>query len=428
MLARNATPSRRARVNATATRALRSVRLLIPLAGATLIACSSSDRPAVLDPSDERRINLRVASVELTQATQDEAGALPMIAGRAAAVNVAVVRSVATVAEVKVVLRLSRGGRVVFSDTARTGGVLGPDIPASRTSAQFLIPDTLLADGISWQVEVDPQRQTPDSTRTDNTWPLGGPEAIRTVTVRPIRIRLIPIILSRHGGIRGDVSPSNADQYVMLARQIYPLASVTVSVGAAVTSDANFGQPAAPAADANFWQTVLAVLDGARNAAGATDEYWYGVVPYPDEYSGLVYAGYGYIPRSPNDAGMFARVSAGLSVSSRFSVPSAQQTFAHELGHNLGRNHAPGCGAVAPIDSAFPGVAGRITISGNDVWSWSTGLARSAQSVSRETGDVMSYCSPVWISPYTYRSVLTWRQAPPALGRVISTRLAVAMP
>ena len=83
---------------------------------------------------------------------------------------------------------------------------------------------------------------------------------------------------------------------------------------------------------------------------------------------------------------------------------------ARELAHTFGRSHAPGCGAGAPIDPAFPGGQGTIVMPGHDVWSWASGLSRFALSQSGSTYDVMSYCSPVWSSPHTWSAVLRWRQ------------------
>jgi hypothetical protein len=390
-------------------------------------ACRSADRATPLDPSSDARTNLRLVSIQLSQATQDERGTLPMVAGMAAVLNIVVVRSTESVSEVPLVLRLFRGGAMVFTDTTRTQGVLGPLPPASGPNAQFLIPDSLVTAGVSWQVELDPLRAFPDSTRTDNLLPTTGPDTLNTVTVPSMRIRLVPIILSRHGGIAGDVSTTNAELYVMLARKIFPMGALTVTVGTPITSAANFG-PAAAGADFNFWNQILLELDAARDQTRPTDEYWYGVVRSPSGYARIVFGGYGYIPNFPESVGPGTRSGAGLGVSIAIGMDFAQQTFAHELGHNFGRSHAPGCGAEAPIDSGYRGLGGSITVSGNDVWSWSNGFARSAVSIRGETGDVMSYCQPKWIGPYTYGAVLAWRRGVPVLGQFTARRERFALP
>jgi hypothetical protein len=414
----------------TTVTALRQARTLVCVA---LCACGGADRSAPVDPSSVTRINLRVERVRLTQATQDEDGTLPVVAGSAAVLNVVVTRSAESVVEVPLVLRLFRRGAMVFTDTARTGGVLGPTYPAVGFSAQFLIPAALVASDVSWQVELDPLRTHADSTRADNVLPGAVPAALPTVTVPPLRLRLVPITLGRHGGLTGNVSAGNAELYLRLTRQIFPVGALSVTVGEPLSSSANFGTLPGPGGSLGFWDQVVHELDDARIASGVTDEYWYGVVPMPGGYDSVQWGGVGYTPREPQGVGPGTRTSAGLGASEvpgiGVSVDFAQQTLAHELGHNFGRLHAPGCGAVAPIDSGYRGIAGSITVSGHDVWSWASGLTRGAQLVGGETGDVMSYCSPKWVGPYTYAAVLAWRQVLPVLGQVSARRGAyLALP
>ncbi len=403
-------------------------RLRLALVCLGLCACASGESATPADPSSQTRVDLRLERVELTQAVQEDDGSVPMLAGTAVAVNVVIVRNSESVVEVPVVLRLFRGSTLLFVDTTRTGGVLGPLSPATATSAQFLIPANLVAPGISWQVELDPARTLPDSSRGDNILPRELPRELNTVVAPPIRLRLVPVILAEHGGAIGDVSPANAEQYVRLARQIFPLGVTTVSVGPPVTSNANFGPPSEPAGDLTFWSRVLGDVDAARTKADAADEYWYGVVSLPDGYARIVYAGFGYIPTSPGNLGSGSRTAAGFGISRGYTMDIAAQLLAHELGHNFGRKHSPGCDAGAPLDSSYPGLRGTISTTGTDVWSWSNGLTRGAPTIGRETGDVMSYCSPKWISPYTYSSVLRWRLVPPLLGRIGRRPEGIAVP
>ncbi len=174
---------------------------MLALASIALSACGSTDRALPIHPSDASRINVSVLRADFTQAAQAEHGSLPMVAGTAAALNVVVLRSVETVVEAPLVLRLFRVGNVVFTDTAFTGGVLGPAIPRAGANAQFLIPDSLVAPEVSWQVELDPLRTQPDSTRADNVLPRGAPASLVTVAVQPLRLRLVPVILSRHNDL-----------------------------------------------------------------------------------------------------------------------------------------------------------------------------------------------------------------------------------
>jgi hypothetical protein len=105
-----------------------------------------------------------------------------------------------------------------------------------------------------------------------------------------------------------------------------------------------------------------------------------------------------------------------------------QNLLAHELGHNLGRFHAPSCGAGGP-DGAYPEPDGTVGGGAHDTFSWEQGLTTSAPAVPANRYDVMGYCTPIWISPYTYDAMVQFRGdvgtalvAPPAPKRVLFVR------
>jgi hypothetical protein len=86
-------------------------------------------------------------------------------------------------------------------------------------------------------------------------------------------------------------------------------------------------------------------------------------------------------------------------------------TLAHELGHRTGiPQHAP-CGNPDNVDPNFPDFPSFSFLPAASIgevgFDWSTLQAYDPQS----TYDLMSYCSPKWISPYNYRKVFD--QLPP---------------
>jgi hypothetical protein len=390
-------------------------------------ACHAGDSSPVVDPTDADQASLRLEQVVFTQVVQDDAGSLPLVAGSPAAAIVLITRSKESVAQVPIVLRLYRGAQLVYSDTTLTGGVLSKVRSLARPSAEFLIPASLIAADVSWQVAIDPGNTVPDSSRADNVLPANGPAAIVTVNVPPLHIRLVPVILIAHGNITGDVSAANAETYVRLARQIFPAREITVTIGAPITTLANFGSPPS-GADRPFWDSVLLDIDRARDASGTRDQYWYGVVPIPPGYSRLTFGGLGYVPESPSLTGPGSRSGVGMDILSTSSA-FAQEALAHELGHNLGRVHAPGCNAVEPIDPVFRGTGGSIASTGHDVWSWVNHVSIGAQSVGADTPDIMTYCAaPRWIGAYNYAAVLQWRLAGAVSARTTAPRVVVALP
>lgn len=377
------------------------------LTAALLTACGGDAKPVGPDVS---RINLSLDQVIFTQVAQDERGSLPLVAGVPAAAKVTIVRTVETVDEVTVVLRLFRGGVLVHTDTARTGGVLGPARSLLNASAQFLVPAELVATDVSWQAALDPMQRAEDSTRTDNVLPVRSPAALQVVELRPIRIRLVPVILTQHGDVIGDVSVVTAETYVRLARQINPSRTFTVSVGDPVRSGAFAGAPPV-GGNEGFWLNVIGDVDQARLAANAGDEMWYGVLASPSGYERFTFTGYAYIPTDPLSTRAFTRSAAGFGIASLGRVRQAQYLVAHELGHLFGRLHPPGCGAAGPLDALFPAASGAILGLGHDVWSWANGESRGAASVAADESDVMSYCQTLapWIGPYTHRGLMQWR-------------------
>jgi hypothetical protein len=393
-------------------------------------AACGNDAAAPIDvsPGGGDGANLRLDSVLLTQAVQNDRGDLPLVTGLPAAAKVLVTRSKESVAEVPLVLRLYRGDTLVYSDTARTGGVLGLARSFASSSADFLIPGNFVAPGIAWQIALDPGKTLPDSSRSDNLLPLRGPALLRTVSLPPLRVRLVPIRLARHGNLTGAVSAANAESYVRLSRQIFPVGQFVVSVGEPLVTQAGFGTTSV-GGDRSFWEFVLGDLEAARVARGAGDEYWYGVVPLPPGYAQVQYGGLAYVPFDGPTVDYGSRSSAGLDVRASDGAYGAA-TMAHELGHNLGRAHAPGCNAPPPLDSVYPGAGGAIASTAHDVWSWANGSSIGAQSVGRDTPDVMSYCAPRWVSAHNLSAILQWRsrEVTMARGQPVAAPRAVMVP
>jgi hypothetical protein len=73
--------------------------------------------------------------------------------------------------------------------------------------------------------------------------------------------------------------------------------------------------------------------------------------------------------------------------------------MAHELGHSQGRQHAP-CGGAAGTDRNFPNDTAAIDTYGYNLVSG--GFATPAAHT-----DLMGYCEPQWVSPYTYDAIAT---------------------
>ena len=94
---------------------------------------------------------------------------------------------------------------------------------------------------------------------------------------------------------------------------------------------------------------------------------------------------------------------------------ATRELVAHELGHNFGRFHSPGCGA-AFIDPAYP------YGTGTGGWGW-TGTAMLNPIT---TNDIMGYCNVQWISDYTWTGILNYRAVNGRIAENALPRVAAA--
>lgn len=214
--------------------------------------------------------------------------------------------------------------------------------------------------------------------------------------VPPIGITLIPIA-ARTG--TGRVT----DRYRALAswaetlRGVYPLDQVDLEVGAPHYTSLDLDDEG----DGAVWPRLRDELEVERlNNPRQSGRYHYGVYARPTRCRLL---GLGHVPPSPESNRN--RTAIGCDQEGHRSGDNYGEIFAHELGHCLNRRHSP-CGGAKGADFNYPHPGGVIGASGLD-------LRRNQALNGRFYTDVMAYCSPVWVSDYTYEGVLDWllRQA-----------------
>lgn len=176
---------------------------------------------------------------------------------------------------------------------------------------------------------------------------------------------------------------------------LLPASSVELSVDEGLTID----YPVS--AEGDGWDAALDdLLDRRWQAKPRQNVFYYGVMAPDATYSS--YCGSSCVLGLSNVAEpdvQYERGSIGVAVFQDGSGSNdAWDTLVHELGHALGRDHAD-CGEPEGPDPNYPyPSAGMGGVYGFDFGSRKLIKPKAYR-------DVMSYCTPVWISDYTYSAL-----------------------
>ncbi len=324
-------------------------------------------------------LNLQIAGMYLTQSVQTMSGAVPLVAGRDAVLRVFAVANSSNGATPSVRARFYRNGSLLATLVAPARAASVPTTlneGSATASWNFQVPGSLVQGGLTVLADVDSDNTVAESVEGDNEFPANGaPRSFDVRNVPALAVRFVPVLQSSTGQL-GGVTDANSAAFLERLQDMHPVSAVSSSVRAAYTTTRTITN------NSNDWSGVLSEVRALRTADGSADNY-YGVAKV-SYYSGV--AGIGYIG---------APAALGWD-----HLPSASEVMAHELGHNWGRQHAP-CGGVAGADASFPYANGAIGVFGFNV--------RLGELQSSSTADLMGYCSPTWISDYTYKAVMNYR-------------------
>jgi hypothetical protein len=243
--------------------------------------------------------------------------------------------------------------------------------------------------GLSVLVDVDPTSAIVESNEGNNAFPLNGtPKAMDMRTVNVYNATLVPVVQVPNG-LRGDVTEANKNTYTDFTGRVYPLSGINTLVHA----NYNFSQAVASSYD-NTWTTLLSEINALRTTEGIARRY-YGVLKPAYAFGGT---GLGYIDGNAAIGVDWTSPVTGSNTTLR------SMTAAHEWGHNFGRQHV-NCGDPAGPDPNYPYTPSSIGVYGFDI-------TRNAQ-LGTNFADLMTYCTPLWISDYTYKAVLSYRASHP---------------
>ncbi|MDX2058698.1 MAG: hypothetical protein SFV24_12915 [Gemmatimonadales bacterium] len=346
-------------------------------------------------------LNLTIDGMYLTQATAKYDGSTPVVAGRDGYLRVFVLANQANTATPSVRVRFYSGATLLQTSTITAPGASVPTTVAEGTltsSWNMVVPASLVQANLRILADVDPTNAVAEASDGDNNFPTSGtPFAVDVRSVPTWNVRFVPV-LQQVNGLQGNVTAGNTATFLVDPLKMLPVASYSADVRAVYTTTA----PVLQSSNGNgAWGTILSEVNALKFTDGS-NRYYYGVVKtsYGSGVAGIGYVGGG------------ANTSLGWD-----HLPSGSGVMAHEVGHNMGRPHAP-CGGPASPDPAYPYAGGVIGVYGLDPVTFTL----KAPSTNY---DLMSYCSPDWVSDYNWGKMITYRQggannAPPAVGAAVA--------
>jgi hypothetical protein len=220
-------------------------------------------------------------------------------------------------------------------------------------------------------------------------FPEAGTLALRPLHTGTLKVMLVPIRYDSDGSGRlPDTSPEQLERFRGLLQAIFPVAAVELQVHSAMATTVAVSAQGG-------WSDLLETVRDLRAAdAPADDVYYYGLVePAPSSATYCLAScigGISYVAGS-GEPGMRAGVGVG------YPGLVTAESLAHELGHAHGRPHAP-CGPVNQPDPSYP-------YAGADDGGWGLDGRGAGKLEPPDSKDLMSYCSPRWISDYTFQAL-----------------------
>jgi hypothetical protein len=368
--------------------------LLITLLGASLLVNNTFATPQPTGggshtaylPVITRPVSfdLAITNMEVIQSVQTLTNNVPLVAQRHTLVRV----------YAQTLQGTSPNNVVVTLEGIRNGaslGLLSADprpIPINPIRANFgstvnfLLPDTWRTGNVTLVARIDIQ----DGNSGNNV----RQQIAQFNNVPQLRVVIVPINYTHQGSNAPGFYPAESVDYISdWIHRAFPVHNVQITMRTPYNFTGNLQTE-------NGWSTLLWAMTDLKQADGYSENspiFYYGFVPITNGStqwftSGI--AGIGWVSQ-PTTAW---RESVGLNLGQNDNTGILA---GHEIGHNMGRNHAP-CGGAGGVDLNYPYGGGSIGQFGYDI-----GVNALRDPVTYR--DMMSYCSPEWVSDYTYNAL-----------------------
>jgi hypothetical protein len=357
----------------------------LPLAAQTAVSVqgggSTAYLPFVIGPPP---FDLAITDMEVTQSVQTPNHSVPLVAQRHSLVRVYAQTLAGT----------SPSNVVVTLEGIRSGsslGVLSADprpIPTNPTRANFastvnfLLPNSWLTGNVTLIARID----LTDANNSNNE----RQHAAAFGNIPQLRVVVVPINYNHQGPTAPGFYPAQSVDYISnWIQRAFPVHNVQVTMRTPHNFTGNLH-------DANSWLTLLNQMYTLKLSDGFSANspvFYYGFIPINNgssQWFSSGIAGIGWISPS-NEA---HRESLGLNLGQN---DNSGILAGHEIGHNMGRRHSP-CGNPADIDPSYPYAGASIGQFGYDI-------GHNALRNPATYRDLMSYCSPEWVSDYTYNGL-----------------------
>ena len=306
----------------------------------------------------------------LTQAVQSRTFPVPLVAGEAALLRVFMTApdgADAHIPPVRATFYLE-GAETHVADIPGQSTAIPANIDESSLakSANAEIPAEVIQPGLEMVIEIDPDSSLDPGLEIAKRIPEQGRTMVDVREMPPFDLTMIPFLWSTEPDSSVLDIGGAEDDFFWPTRTLLPIAEFRVDKHEPVTTSSN---------DADGLLEEIRAIRVMEGGSG----YYIGIM-----------------------AGDILDGPLGVAEPSTLLAFSVADPFvaAHELGHNLGLQHAP-CGDVFG-DPGYPQLDGSIG-------AWGYDFRDGGKLVPPSTPDLMSYCPPPWIGDYHFGNALAFR-------------------